>query len=76
MKYKSKYIEIINPRAIVFTSISAGKAYKKHSGKYVEDSRVIFIAHSASHYWCRGISSLDGKTGKEVLENDLKRIYS
>lgn len=69
-------VEIINPKAIVFTSISAGKAYREYGGRYAKDSRTIFTSHPATSYWYRGLSSLGGKTGKEVLENELERIYS
>lgn len=41
-------VEIINPKAIVFTSISAGKAYREYDGIYAKDSRMIFTSHPAS----------------------------
>jgi hypothetical protein len=70
-------IEIIKPRAIVFTSISAGNAYKENNGKYREDERVIFTSHPAYPFtWNKKLKSLGRQTGKEVFEQGLKRIYS
>jgi hypothetical protein len=69
-------IEIIKPRAIVFTSISAGNAYKDYNGKYKADERVIYTSHPAYPFtWNKKLKSLGGKTGKEVFEQGLKRIY-
>jgi hypothetical protein len=70
-------IEIIKPRAIVFTSISAGNAYKENNGKYREDERMIFTSHPAYPFtWNKKLKSLGGQTGKEVFEQGLKRIYN
>ena len=69
-------VDIISPKAVVFTSISVGNAYKEYGGKYAKDSRTIFTSHPAYPFtWNKRLSSLDGKTGKEVLENELERLY-
>ena len=71
-----KVIEILEPKAIIFTSISAGCAYKENGGKYKDEKRVVYTSHPGYPYtWNKGLKSLDNKTGKECLEDKLKTIY-
>lgn len=70
-----KVIDILNPRAIIFTSISAGNAYKDNGGK-CQAEKIIFTSHPGYPFtWWKELKSLNGKTGKEVLEQELSRIY-
>ena len=76
VKTIDEVIDILEPKAIVFTSISAGSAYKEANGKYCDDDRVIYTSHPGYPFtWWKNLSSLDGKKGIEVLEDGLKRIY-
>ncbi len=69
-------IDIISPKAVVFTSISAGDAYKKWNGKYKDDSRVIYTSHPGYPFtWWKKLKSLDGKRGIDAFEDGLTRIY-
>lgn len=69
-------IDIINPKAVVFTSLSAGEAYRNGNGKYKTDSRVVYTSHPAYPYtWWKELKSLDGKRGIDVCEEGLARIY-
>ena len=70
-------IEILNPKAIVFASISAGEAYKDSNGKFASDSRLIITSHPGSPYsWNKPISSLGYQKGVDFFEKELKRIYN
>ena len=70
-------IEILNPKVIVITSISAGKAYKDGGGKYREDERVIYTSHSGYPFtWYKRIKNLEGKRGVDVMEEELAKIVS
>ncbi len=76
VKAVDQVIEIINPTAIVFTSISAGNAYKDYDGKYSKDQRIIYTSHPAYPFtWWKTLKSLDGKRGIDVFEEGLKKIY-
>ena len=69
-------IDTLDPRAVVFTSISAGNTFFEANGKYSRDKRVIYTFHSAYPFmWHKALKSLDGKTGKEVMEEGLGRIF-
>ncbi len=71
-----KVIEILEPKAIVFTSISAACAYKENGGKYQEDSRIIYTSHPGMPYtWNKNLKSLGGQKGIDVFEEGLKKIY-
>ncbi|MBQ8677542.1 MAG: hypothetical protein IJ529_03635 [Alphaproteobacteria bacterium] len=73
-------IHIIDPKIIIFTSISAKKAYtgeeyKDYIGKYKDDNRVIYTSHpSASFSWNKKLKTLHNKTGEQVLEEGLFRL--
>ena len=67
-------IEILNPKAIVFTSVDAWKSYDINNGKYKSDYRIIRSAHP-NRPWNNHQVSLNGKTGKQAFEDGLKRIY-
>lgn len=67
-------IEILEPRAIAFTSIDAWGSYEKCGGKYVKDDRIIRSAHP-NRPWNTAQTSLSGKTGKQAFEEGLERIY-
>ena len=67
----NKVIDILNPKIIIFTSVSAGYQYKgeeypEYSGKYKNDNRVIYTSHPCSAYW--------NKSGKYILEEKLRNI--
>ncbi len=69
-------IDVLKPKAIVFTSVSAGDAYKNHDGKYKSDSRIIYTSHPGYPYtWCKKLNRFDGKRGIDVLEDGLTQIY-
>ena len=71
-----RVIDILDPKAIVFTSLSARDAYKASKGKYREDARVIFTSHPAYPYtWWKELRSLEYRRGIDVFEDELKRIY-
>ena len=73
----NRVIDIIEPQMIVFTSISAGKAYKSWKGKYSNDSRSIYTSHPGYPYtWWKKLRSLNGKRGIDVFEEALLRVYS
>lgn len=66
-------IDILEPTMIVFTSLSAGKAY---SGRYKNDKRTVYTSHPQSPVsWNKPLKSLQNKTGKEVYEHALKKFY-
>ena len=70
-------IDIIEPKAIVFTSISAGDAYKDINGKYSKDERTIYTSHPGYPYtWWKKLKSLDYQRGIDVFEEGLERIYN
>ena len=65
-------IDILEPTMIVFTSLSAGKAY---SGRYKNDKRTVYTSHPQSPVsWNKPLKSLQNKTGKEVYEHALKKL--
>lgn len=67
-------IEIIQPKAVVITSLSAGDAYKKHNGKYKDF--IIFTSHPAYPFtWNKRLKGLDGRKGIDVCEEGLKAIF-
>lgn len=66
-------IDILNPRAVVFTSIDAWESYDNNNGKYKNDNRIIRSAHP-NWPWNKFQRKLD-KTGKQAFEDGLKRIY-
>ncbi len=69
-------IEALEPRAVLITSCSAGRAYKDGGGKFANDERVIFTSHPMCAFtWKKKLKVLDGKTGKEVAEERLREIY-
>ena len=71
-----KVIDILSPHAVVFTSISAGKAYCEANGKYSKDIRIIYTSHPAYPFtWNKPLKSLDGKSGKEVMEAGLESFF-
>lgn len=66
-------IDILIPRMIVFTSLSAGNAYR---GKYKTDGRVVYTSHPQAPFsWTKPLSSLGGRTGKEIFEGALRKTY-
>lgn len=67
-------IEILNPKAIVFTSVDAWKSYDNNNGRFKTDYRIIRSAHP-DYPWNNRQVSLNGKTGKQAFEDGLKRIY-
>ncbi len=68
-------VDIIKPKAIVFTSISAGNAYKDAGGKYKDDTRMIFTSHPGYPFtWWKKLKSLDRRRGIDVMEEGLKTI--
>ena len=67
-------IDILEPKAIVFTSIDAWEQYKSYNGKYINDSRMIYSAHPGLP-WNSEQNKLNGRTGKDVFEMRLKEIY-
>lgn len=75
-------IDIINPNIVIFTSISAMKAYtgleyENCIGKYKDDERIIYTSHpSAPFSWNRKLKVLKNKTGEQVLEEGLIRLKS
>lgn len=67
-------IEVIDPKAVVITSMSAGNVYKQYNGKHQDI--IIFTSHPASPLsWNKQLKSLGGKKGIDVCENGLKVIY-
>lgn len=80
IKVVNDVIDIIDPNIIIFTSISARKAYtgeeyKDCVGKYKDDSRVIYTSHpSAPFSWNKKLKTLKNKTGEQVLEEGLMRL--
>ena len=67
-------IDIIQPKAVVITSLSAGDAYKEYGGKY-KDS-IIFTSHPAYPFtWHKDLKGLDGKKGIDVCEEGLRAIF-
>ena len=70
-------IETINPNVIVFTSTSAGDAYKNSNGKHKNDKRVIYTSHPAYPYtWYKPLRRFNGKRGVDVFEDNLKFIIN
>lgn len=70
-----RVIEILEPKAVIITSISAGETYQNYGGKHLGDN-VIITSHPGYPFtWWKKLKSLDGKTGKEVMEQGLKNIY-
>ncbi len=75
-------IDTINPNIVIFTSISAMKAYtgleyENCIGKYKDDERIIYTSHpSAPFSWNRKLKVLKNKTGEQVLEEGLIRLKS
>ena len=71
-----KVIEVLNPKCIVFTSVSATEAYKHGNGRYVEDSRVIYTSHPGYPYtWWKSMDRYNGKRAVDVFEEGLRKIY-
>ena len=67
-------IDILKPRAVVITSISAGNAYKEFGGRHADS--IIFTSHPAYPYtWQKPLKSLDGQKGVDVCEAGLRRIF-
>lgn len=70
-------IDVLNPKAVVFTSVSAGDAYKELKGRYCIDERVIFTSHPGQPYsWCKKLDRFGGKRGIDIFEEGLNRIYN
>ena len=67
-------IEILEPRAIVFTSIDAWEQYMSCNGRFANDKRMIYSAHPGRP-WNSKQNKLNGQTGKEAFETRLKEIY-
>lgn len=67
-------IGVLEPKAIVFTSIDAWEQYINYNGKYANDIRIIYSAHPGRP-WNSKQNKLNGQTGKEVFETRLKEIY-
>ena len=64
-------------KAIVFTTVSAGNAYKEANGRYSNDPRVIYSSHPGYPYtWWKCLKSLDGKRGIDVMEDGLRSIFT
>lgn len=70
-------IDILKPQVIVFTSISAGNAYKyNENSRHCNDSNIIYTSHpNYSITWNKPLKSLGGKKGVEVFEEGLRRLY-
>lgn len=67
-------IDIIKPKAVVITSISAGNAYKKCGGKNVNS--IVFTSHPAYPYtWYKELKALDGQRGVDVCEQGLRKVF-
>lgn len=65
-------VDKLNPRLVVFTSISAGKAYRNKKGKYSDDERVLYLDHPTSSWWNR--KKREGFSSREKLEKTLSDI--
>lgn len=71
-----KVIKVLNPKCIVFTSVSATEAYKHGNGRYVKDSRVIYTSHPGYPYtWWESMDRYNGKRAVDVYETGLRKIY-
>lgn len=69
-------IDILKPKVVVFTSISAGNAYKETTQANHSSTEIVYTSHPATPFtWNKSLSSLKGKTGKAVFEEALLRIY-
>lgn len=69
-------IDILNPRVVAFTSISAGEAYKRSNGRHCNDSNIIYTSHpNYSVTWNKSLKTLDGKKGFEIFEEGLRKLY-
>ena len=67
-------IEIVKPKAVVITSLSAGTAYKDYGGKHTDS--IIFTSHPAYPYtWHKRLKGLGGQKGIDVCENGLKAVF-
>lgn len=73
-------IDTIKPNIIIFTSISAKKAYtgleyENCIGKYKDDERIIYASHPATPFsWNRKLKALNNKTGEQIVEEGLIRL--
>ena len=68
-------IDILKPNIVVFTSISAGNAYKDYNGKHKDDDNIIYTSHPSSSFsWNKTLKSLNGISGQEVLEEGLAKL--
>lgn len=74
VKIIDNVISILKPKAILFASFDAWEAYDAHEGEYKNDERMIRTSHPGRP-WHNHYDKLDGKSGKEVFEDELKRIY-
>lgn len=69
-------IEILKPKTVIFVSISAGNAYRNASTKQHSDTEIIYTSHPSTPFtWNKALKSLNGKKGKDVLEDALLKIY-
>lgn len=67
-------IDIIKPSLIVFTSISAGRAY---NGKYAENPKVVITSHSGDNrVWHRSLKSLNNQSGIAVIEKAFEEYIN
>ena len=62
-----KVIDILEPNLIVFTSVSAAKAYKENNGKYANSDKLLIVAHPTSAWW----NKKGYDRGKEFFEAKL-----
>lgn len=67
-------IDVLEPKAIVFTSIDAWEQYICYSGKYIDDNRMIYSTHPGRP-WNSKQNKLNGRTGKDVFEARLRELY-
>ena len=64
-------IDILSPKLIVFTSVSAYNAYIISKSKYTDDKRIVNTPHPSSVWWNKASTMNNGKTGKEIFEECL-----
>ena len=73
-KVVDEVIDILDPKAIAFTSIDAWEQYIACDGQHIDDERMIFTAHPGRP-WHSPQSKLQGHTGKQIFEKRLEDIY-
>lgn len=64
-------IDILKPKLVFFTSISAFKAYSSSNSKYSNNKIVVKVPHPGCPWWNKPSSKSGGKSGKEIFEEYL-----